>query len=76
MIRSVTTLIHGIILAALTISVALLAAVWIIGMAVKAALFGEPRATFAVKLFERMMKERKQQLTDITVITPERQDDE
>lgn len=74
MIRSVTTLVQGIVLAALTIAVALLAAVWILGMAVKAALFGEPRATFAVKLFERMMKERKQQLTDITDITPGREE--
>lgn len=70
MIRSVTTLIHGIILAALVIAVALLAAVWVLGMAAKAALFGEPRATLAVKLFERMVKERRNSSTDITHITP------
>lgn len=71
MIRSVTTLAYGIVLAALVVAVSLLAAVWVLGMAAKAALFGEPRASLAVKLFERMMKERKTSLTDITHITPE-----
>lgn len=76
MIRSVTTLIYGVILTALVIAAALLTAAWVLGMAAKAALFGEPRATLFVKLFERMMKERKTQLTDITVITPEKQDEQ
>jgi hypothetical protein len=75
MIRSVTTLIYGIILAALVIATALLASIWILGMAAKAALFGEPRATLAVKLFERVMRERKTKSTDITVITSENEND-
>lgn len=76
MIRSVTTLAYGVILAALVIAVALLAAVWVLGMAVKAALFGEPRASLAVKLFERAMREKKTSPTDITVITPDNEDEE
>lgn len=75
MIRSITTLFYGVALAALVIGAALLAAVWVLGMSVKAALFGEPRATLMVKLFERAMKERKSNPTDITDITPEARDD-
>lgn len=71
MIRSVTTLAYGVVLAALVIAAALLTAIWVLGMAAKAALFGEPRATLAVKLLERMMRERKSNSTDITHITPD-----
>lgn len=75
MIRSLTTLVYGVVVAALVILTALTAALWIIGMAVKAALFGEPRATIAMKLFERMMAARKD-LTDITDISPNNGEDE
>lgn len=75
MIRSVTTLAYGVILAALVIAAALLAAVWVLGMAAKAALFGEPRASLAVKLFERAMSQRKTDSTDITRITPNNKED-
>lgn len=72
MIRSVTTLIYGIVLAVLVIAIAILASVWVLGMAAKAALFGEPKASLAMKVFERVMKERKP--TGITHITPENED--
>lgn len=51
--------------------VASVAAIWVIGMAAKAALFGEPRATLAMKIIERAMQGRKVTSTDITHITPE-----
>lgn len=69
MIRSVTTLVYGIAVAVLVILTALAAAIWIVGMSAKASLFGEPRSTLAIKVFERLMKAR-QDLTDITDITP------
>lgn len=69
MIRSVTTLIYGIVLAVLVVAVAILASVWVLGMAAKAALFGEPKSSLAMKVLERVMKERKP--TGITHITPE-----
>lgn len=71
MLRSLGTLIYGIVVAVLIIAVSLFAAVWVIGLAAKGALFGEPRISLAVKIFERL----RQQLsspTDITHITPEK----
>lgn len=69
MIRAITTLVYGIMLAVLVIAVAIMASVWVLGMAAKAALFGEPKASLAMKVLERVMKERNS--TDITHITPE-----
>jgi hypothetical protein len=69
MIRAVTTLVYGIVLAVLVVAVAILASIWVLGMAAKAALFGEPKSSLAMKVVERIMKERNS--TDITHITPE-----
>lgn len=69
MIRAITTLVYGIMLAVLVVAVALIASVWVLGMAAKAALFGEPKASLAMKILERIMKEKNS--TDITHITPE-----
>lgn len=69
MIRAITTLVYGIMLAVLVVAVAILASIWVLGMAVKAALFGEPKASLVMKILERIMKERHS--TDITHITPE-----
>jgi hypothetical protein len=72
-IRSLGTLLLGVTLAALIIVVSFLTAIYILGLTAKAALFGEPRATLAVKLFQRMMKEKdKVDYSDITHITPEK----
>lgn len=73
MIRSLMTLFFGVVVAALIIATALLAAVWVIGMAAKAALFGEPRMSLVMKLWERANRERKTNRTDITHITPDNQ---
>jgi hypothetical protein len=62
--------VYGIVIAVLVISTALLAAVWVIGMAAKAALFGDPKASLVMKLFERA----KASSTDITNITPDNRD--
>jgi hypothetical protein len=70
MIRSVTTLLAGVAIAVLIIVVAAVAAIGVVGLAVKAALFGEPRATLAMKVFERVI----QRPTVITHITPETED--
>lgn len=61
MIRGLRTLVVGVLIAALVLVVASVAAVYVIGLATKAALFGEPRASLAVKIFQR--------LTDNTRIT-------
>lgn len=74
MIRSLTTLIYGVAIAALVIVVAVFIAVSVIGLAAKAALFGEPRISLAVKLMERLS--RKTGPTDITHITPKTGEDE
>lgn len=66
MIRGLRTLVIGVLIAALVIVVASLAAAYVIGLAAKAALFGEPRASLAVKMFQR--------LTDNTGITHNQQD--
>ena len=65
MIRSLTTLVYGIMVAVLVLTVSVMAAIYIIGLAAKAALFGEPRTTLAMKIFERLSKSQ----TDITDIT-------
>lgn len=70
MIKSLITLVYGIAVAVLVIAVALLASVWIIGLAAKAALFGEPRISLAMKVFQRISKAQKMDPTDITHITP------
>lgn len=75
MIRSVTTLLFGVLLAVLIVATALLAAVWVIGMAGKAALFGEPRMSLAMKVFERLQKGMKTDHSDITHITSENEKD-
>lgn len=72
MIRAITTLVYGIVLAVMVVAVALLASLWVLGMAAKAALFGEPKASLAMKVLERVMKERSH--SDITHITPETED--
>lgn len=69
MIRSLTTLVYGVVIAVLVIIVAVFAAVWVIGMSAKAALFGEPRISLAMKMMERMSKARKVPPTNITHIT-------
>lgn len=71
MIRSLTTLVYGIMVAVLVIVVSVMAAIYVIGLAVKASLFGEPRTTLAMKLFERIIKSQ----TDITHITPEKSEE-
>lgn len=68
MIRSLTTLVYGIMVAVLVVTVSVMAAVYIIGLAAKAALFGEPRTTLAMKILERLSKSQ----ADITHITPEK----
>lgn len=70
MIRAITTLVFGVLLAIVIIATAFAAAVWVIGMAGKAALFGEPKASLAMKLFERVNRRDKTDRTDITHITP------
>lgn len=69
MIGSLKTLATGIGVAVLVLVVAVLAAIGIIGLATKAALFGEPRITLAVKVFERVLQGLKTESTDITRIT-------
>lgn len=70
MIKAVTTFVFGVLLAVLIIATALAAAVWVIGMAGKAALFGDPKSSLAMKVFERMYERSKTDRTDITHITP------
>lgn len=53
MIRGVYTLVLGVIIAAVIITVAIIAAVGVIGLAAKTALFGEPRKPFALQVIER-----------------------
>lgn len=65
MIRSVTTLATGVAIAVLIIVVAVLAAIGVIGLSAKAALFGEPKASLALRLFDRF----KNHTTDISPIT-------
>ena len=71
MIRSLGTLLYGVVAAALIVIVAILAAIYVIGLAGKAALFGEPRMTLAMRIFERVNQQRKKHSTDITHITPD-----
>lgn len=75
MIRSLMTLAYGVVVAALVVVVAVCAAVWVIGLAAKAAIFGEPRISLAMKIMERLSKARKVAPTDITHITPDSEDE-
>jgi hypothetical protein len=70
MLRSLGTFVYGVIVAALVVAVAVLTAIYIIGVSTRAALFGEPRITLATRIIQRMNQQRKKHPTDITHITP------
>lgn len=69
MIRSLGTLLFGVVVAVGIVVVAGLAAIYVLGLAAKAALFGEPRASLAMKVLERVIRKGNSS-TDITHITP------
>ena len=75
MIRALQTLVYGIAVAVLIVVVAVASAVWVIGLSAKAALFGDPRASLAVKIISRLQEVSKQQSADITRISAHNGDD-